>query len=658
MCGIVGFTFASSQRSADRARLADVLARMTASVRHRGPDGRRGVVLEGAALGHARLAIVDVEGGVQPMTDPQTGVTLVFNGEIYNHVELRREWAGAYPFRTRSDAEVILAGFVRFGIDVVRRFVGQFAFAIFDPRDGATWLARDRVGICPLYVARTDDGWAFASEVKALFASGQVEPALDPVGVLQSIQLWAPLAPRTCFRRVSAVPPAHVARLDRAEIRLTRYWDLPVASPEPGSPAEIDAAARALGDRLTEAVRLTLRADVPVAAYLSGGLDSSLVCAIAQRELGGSLQTFSVSFDRPEYDEAAPQREAARALGTEHHVTRIGTSEIASLLPSVVRHAEQVLLRSAPAPLFRLSELVRSHGTKVVLTGEGADEFFWGYDLYKETKLRSFWARQPSSRLRPKLFARLYPYLPRMQRHPMLASAFFATGLEQPDSPIFSHQPRWVTAGRIGRLFAPLFALALAGHDPVADVLAAMPPDVARARPLARAQYLEAQTLLPGYLLSAQGDRMLLGHGVEGRFPFLDHRIIELACALPERMKLDVLTEKAVLRRLARDLLPSSLARRTKQPYRAPIVGALVGPAAPDWARRALSRDAVDALGVFSGEKVERLARRAAASIGHESEADAMALMAVASTQLLEDEVLGAGQPTAAERETVEVLWS
>jgi asparagine synthase (glutamine-hydrolysing) len=303
-----------------------------------------------------------------------------------------------------------------------------------------------------------------------------------------------------------------------------------------------------------------------------------------------------------------------------------------------------------------LSELVRESGVKVVLTGEGADEFFWGYDLYKETKLRSFWARQPDSRLRPALFSRLYPYLPRMQQSPALIAKFFSVGLDRPDAPGFSHQPRWLTTGRIARLFAPSFAASLAESDPALEVVEGMPPAVARARPLARAQYIEVETLLSGYLLSAQGDRMLMANGVEGRFPFLDHRVIELACALPETLKLRVLTEKYLLRRFARQLLPETLAKRTKQPYRAPVLGGLVGPEAPQWARLALSRDAVDAVGVFSGEKVERLVRRVAASgLRAESEADAMALMAVASTHLLNETVVRGRAPTAAEVRDVEV---
>ncbi|MFP2899145.1 hypothetical protein [Corallococcus sp. 4LFB] len=212
MCGIAGFTFPAGD-AAGPALHADRLRRMTASIKHRGPDAQRALLLDGAALGHARLSIVDLASGHQPMRDEATGLTVVFNGEIFNHVELREQLSGAYAFRTRSDTEVILAAFLAWGIDCVRRFEGQWAFALWDPRDRTLWMSRDRVGICPLFYAHLPGGHlAFASEAKALFAGGLVTPALDARGLKQTFQLWAPVAPRTSFEGVSLLPPAHVAK--------------------------------------------------------------------------------------------------------------------------------------------------------------------------------------------------------------------------------------------------------------------------------------------------------------------------------------------------------------------------------------------------------------------------------------------------------------
>ncbi|NOJ91690.1 asparagine synthase (glutamine-hydrolyzing) [Corallococcus coralloides] len=633
MCGIAGFTFPAGDASVT-AQHAGRLRRMTASIKHRGPDAQRALLLDGAALGHARLSIVDLASGHQPMRDEATGLTVVFNGEIFNHVELREQLAGAYAFRTRSDTEVILAAFLTWGIDCVRRFEGQWAFALWDPRDRTLWMSRDRVGICPLFYAHLPQGHlAFASEAKALFAGGLVTPALDARGLKQTFQLWAPVAPRTSFEGVSLLPPAHVAKWRDGTLTLQRYWDLDFGvTPDA---AEAPRLLEELGAVLDRAVRLRLRADVPVAAYLSGGLDSSLLCALAQEQLGGTLRTFSVGFAHARFDERTHQATVAEQLRTEHRVVEMRDGDIGALVPGVIFHAEQAMMRSAPAPFLRLSGWVRDQGIKVVLTGEGSDEMFLGYDLFKETQVRQFWARQPGSKYRPLLLRRLYPTLSVSQQNVELLREFFGTGLETPDALGFSHLVRWGNSGRILRFLAPEFAAKVADEDPVASVLATVPDAVAKWRPLARAQYLEARTLLSGYLLSAQGDRMLLGNAVEGRFPFLDTGVMEFAARVPERLRLRGLDEKHLLKRFAKGRVPASILERSKFPYRAPIAGALVGPDAPAWARELLAPEAVAATGVFDARKVERLVAKLRAPNSAESEADTMALFAVASTQLL-----------------------
>jgi asparagine synthase (glutamine-hydrolysing) len=307
-------------------------------------------------------------------------------------------------------------------------------------------------------------------------------------------------------------------------------------------------------------------------------------------------------------------------------------------------------LRAAPAPLWLLSRLVRETGLKVVLTGEGADEFLLGYDLYKETRVRQFWARRPSSLLRPRLLRRLYPYLPLGRQGDALLQAVFRAGLDEPMRPGFSHRLRWDNASRIARFFAANFAAETRDFDPVSSVIAAMPERVKASAPLQQAQWLEVHTLLSGYLLSAQGDRMLMGNSVEGRFPFLDHRLIDAAQRIPTRLRLRGLDEKYVLKRAARGLVPESVLRRKKFPYRSPAPLSLLGPDAPTWTRDALGPDAIDAVGVFDGVRTARLfdklreQRRRQAT---PSEADAMALMAIVSTQLLATTVLQGATPTA-----------
>jgi asparagine synthase (glutamine-hydrolysing) len=631
MCGIAGFTVAPRSAS-DQSDHADRLRRMTASLRHRGPDAQRAILLDGIALGHARLSIVDLAGGAQPMREPATGVTVVFNGEIFNHVELRERFR-EHRFRTRSDTEVILAGYLALGIDCVREFNGQFAFALWDPRSRELWLARDRVGIAPLFYSLADGELAFASEAKALFAGGWIEPALDPAGLKQTLQLWAPVAPRTIFEGVASLPPRSVARFADGRLHVERYWDLEVdVDPEP---VGLSRAVEEVGARLEDAVRLRLRADVPVAAYLSGGLDSSLVCAIAQRALGGTLSTFSVRFPQGAYDERRYQDEVARRLGTRHLAAELADRDIGELLPAVVEHGEQVLLRSAPAPLLRLSASVNDHGTRVVLTGEGSDEIFLGYDLFKETKIRQFWGRSPEGTWRAAHLGRLHTSDPRRPLRADIVREFYGVGLDRLDSVGFSHAIRWGASGRVSRFFSPEFAARAAAENPVDSLIRSVPPRVHGWRPLARAQYLEMETLLSGYLLSAQGDRMLLANAVEGRFPFLDHRLIEYAARLPDTLKLHRLREKYVLREYARRWLPAEVIDRPKFPYRAPVAAALVGRTAAGWSAEVFAAESVREAGVFDPGKVRRLVAKVETEPSAATEADGMALMAIASTQLL-----------------------
>ena len=285
-----------------------------------------------------------------------------------------------------------------------------------------------------------------------------------------------------------------------------------------------------------------------------------------------------MTFDSAEHDESGYQREMAQALGTEHHAVACGEGDIAAVFPDVVRFTEQPVLRTAPAPLYKLSALVRDAGLKVVLTGEGADEVFAGYDIFKEAKVRRFCARQAGSRIRPHLFRRLYPYLPglRQQSAEYLAS-FFGAGGSQLDDPLFSHRSRLDGTAAAKLFFSGDLRTTLSGYDAAEELIARLPPAFRRWHPLHQAQYLEARFLLPGYILSSQGDRMAMAHGIEGRFPFLDHRLVEFAAGIPPGMKLKGLVEKHILREASKDLLPPVIGRRPKQPYRAPDSRCFVG---------------------------------------------------------------------------------
>jgi asparagine synthase (glutamine-hydrolysing) len=386
---------------------------------------------------------------------------------------------------------------------------------------------------------------------------------------------------------------------------------------------------------LTSATKFRLRADVPCGAYLSGGLDSTLIAALAQRELPSRLNTFSVGFDDAEFDETSFQRQAAEYLGTKHHHISCTASDIQRVFPEVIRHAEKPILRTAPAPLYLLSKLVRDCGIKVVLTGEGADEMFGGYDIFKETKVRRFWASQPDSKLRPILLRKLYPYLSNVQAQPdsYLRAFFHIQG-----GTIHSHQPRWELTSRLKLFFSNELRDALADGSEAEDRLSVLVPREFQCwNWLSQAQYLETKYLLPGYILSSQGDRMAMAHSVEGRFPFLDHRVVDFASRLPPEMKMKVLNEKFLLKQTARNLIPESIRARSKQPYRAPEANCFFRPKRAEYLDELLSPRRLEQQGLFHPRAVERLIHKfeTGAAIGTK---DNMAMVAIVSTALLQEE--------------------
>ncbi len=649
MCGIAGFHGRLPGGHPPRA----VLRRMVAAIRHRGPDEQGYHLDDGVGLGHARLSIIDLASGQQPMANEDGTVWVTFNGEIFNYVELREGLlARGHALRTTSDTEVIVHLYEERGPACVEAFNGDFAFALWDKTRNRLVLARDRMGVRPLYYAVTNGTLAFASEVKALFQVPGVRAELDPVAIDQCFTFWFPLAPRTPFQGIQELPPGHVLVAEGGRLTVTPYWqlDFPDAADAPTVRDE-NAAAEELRGLLIDATRIRLRADVPVGAYLSGGLDSSAVTALIARFTDSRLRTFSVGFETAEFDETQYQQEVVRALGTDHDSVTCTRAGIGHVFPDVIRHAERPVLRTAPAPLYRLAELVRASNFKVVLTGEGADEVLGGYDIFKEAKVRRFWARQPRSPHRPKLLRRLYPYLAGIQgQSQAYLEAFFRVGLDRPDDPFFSHRPRWDSTSRIKAFYSGDLRAALHGYDAVADLRGSLPAAFGRWHPLSQAQYLETCHLLPGYILSSQGDRMGMAHAVEGRFPYLDHRVVEFATRLPPRLRVKGLTEKYLLRKSMDGHLPPIIARRPKQPYRAPDGESFFGDSTPDYVEELLSPSAIARAGYFEPAAVGKLVRKfrdqSATALR-----DNMALVGVLSVQLLDHLFVrgGAGVPAVAD---------
>ena len=645
MCGIVGMLQTASPPNKNQA----VVKRMLGTIRHRGPD-EFGVYAfsrnnDSAALGSARLSILDIQRGHQPMSNENKTMWIVFNGEIFNHGELKRALQKkGHQFSTHSDTEVIVHAFEEYGPNCVQHLNGQFAFAIWDENKRRLFLARDRVGIRPLFYSEKNGAFLFASEIKAILAHPNFAAQLDRISLDQIFTFWSVLSPRTAFSGIHTLPPGHWMQADcRGIQRIERYWNLefPASGNEPIR--NLEQAIDQLEQLLTDATHLRLRADVPVGAYLSGGLDSSTLTSMIRHHSSNRLETFSIAFTDERFDESGFQKAVADSLGTYHHMITCTHKDIGQVFPDVIWHTETPILRTSPAPMFLLSRLVRDRGFKVVLTGEGADEVFAGYNIFKELKVRRFWARQVNSTTRPALLRRLYAYIEGLSwSHQSYSQAFFGRSLGDVDRATFSHQLRWRNTARCKRFFSDDFRAEFDASKRYTweqpeneSKLFSLPDQFARWSPLARSQYLEATIFMPEYLLSSQGDRMCMAHSVEGRFPFLDHRVIEFGNRLKPQLKLFGLNEKHVLKQAAKRLLPPLIWNRRKRPFRAPICASFFPNSQPmDWVADVISQKSLIASGCFNPKAVTMLIRKLERT-GKLSETDDMALAGLISTQLV-----------------------
>jgi asparagine synthase (glutamine-hydrolysing) len=638
MCGIVGIL---NNRKDEAPVQEGMIRQMLGMIRHRGPD-QFGIYLDDqVGLGSARLSIIDLSSGQQPISNEDQTLWIVFNGEIFNYVELRPllERRG-HQFTTNTDTEVILHLYEDYGPECLQYLNGQFAIAIWDVQKQSLFLARDRVGIRPLFYTVVGDRLIFGSEIKAIFAAPSVPREIDLIALDQVFTYWSTISPRSFFKNVYEVPAGHYLIVSQGKLKIRNYWRLNFS--EYDSIHNGNHSKKPLQDYLDEfqqllidATQIRLRADVPVGAYLSGGVDSSTIAAIIRNFTNNRLDTFSISFSDPDFDESNFQKRMAQHLGTDHQVIYATYADIGRVFPEVIWHTETAITRTAPAPMFLLSKLVRDHNYKVVLTGEGADEFLAGYDIFKEAKVRRFWARQPESKIRPLLLKRLHPHIKDLTSGGgAYLAAFFSERMGDLLNPEYSHSIRWKTTSRAKRFFSQHLQTLMQMKDAYDTRDIYYPPEFYQWEPLAKAQYLEITIFLSMYLLSSQGDRMGMAHSVEGRFPFLDYRVIEFSNELPPRLKLNGLAEKYILKKLAQKWLPEEIWRREKQPYRAPIHRSFFNEETPDYVDTLLSRQSLNEAGLFNSESVKQMVEKIR-RFGHLSETDDMALAGILSTQLI-----------------------
>jgi asparagine synthase (glutamine-hydrolysing) len=540
-----------------------------------------------------------------------------------------------HVFYTTSDTEVIPHLYDEYGLDFISHMNGNFAIALWDTTKDQLLLIRDRVGIRPLYYSTVDGAVVFGSEMKSLFAYPGIVPEIDPVGLDQTFSLWVNVPPRTIFKNINELAPGHFLIITPDGVNEKQYWSYKYPGINDYEKKPLSFYTERLRELVYDATTIRLRADVPVASYLSGGIDSSIISSLVKRHHNNDLITFSIAFADAEFDERSYQHAMADYLGTDHRMVEATSKSIGNAFVDVVMYGEKPTIRTAPAPLFLLSKLVRDNNIKVVLTGEGADEIFGGYDIFKEDKIRRFWAKFPDSHLRPKLLSRTNPFIQKAKG--AFWQAFFKRGLTDTDTPYYSHLIRWNNTTQIKRFFHPDLQGRLNEKENIYDALDAyVSPDLMRWHPLCRAQYLESVLFMSGYLLSTQGDRMMMGNSVEGRFPFLDYRVMEFAATIPPEYKINGLNEKYILKKSFDDYIPKSVINRVKQPYRAPIHRCFIGKDANESSSSMLSRDLLTRYGYFNSDHVRTLVERMQNTPDDRiGERDDMAIAGIVSTQLL-----------------------
>jgi len=573
MCGIYGMVGADAEAA---------LPRMSAALVHRGPDGDGWAMRGQGGVGCRRLAIIDVAGGAQPLANETGDVIAVCNGEIYNSAALRSALQSrGHRFRTRSDAEVLPHLYEDEGLDFLHALDGMFGLALWDARHRRLVLARDRMGEKPLYHATTPAGFLFASEPKALLASGHVGREPDWAALAAYLRTGYVPNPASAFAAIQKLPPGGRLVLEGEAARTDRYWEVAPFLAAPPLPLGLDDAATELRAHLVRAVRAALVSDVPLGVFLSGGLDSTAITAVTRSvggELGGELNTFALGFERRGFDERDHAARAARALGTRHHTLTITPSLFLEGVRDLAPLIDEPLADPAWVPTFLLSRFARSH-VKTVLVGEGADELFAGYPTYPGGALAARYARLPAAVRRA--VAAAAPALGAPQGNTTVRY-LLRRFLEEADRPAAARHRAWtgcVDAARLAALATP------------GGPLAAPPPEP---EPLPARSAIDALLALDltGYLtddLLPKLDRASMAASLEGRAPYLDHRLVEFACRIPVEHKVRGFATKRVLRRAVADLVPPPIRRRVKRGLTVPLAAWLAGPLLP-FARATLER--------------------------------------------------------------------
>ena len=562
MCGIAGFIdLWDTQKSRGQEERAQILDAMCRIITHRGPDDQGTMLQDGVALGMRRLSIIDLAGGHQPISGEDGSVTIVFNGEIYNFLDLqpRLESLG-HQFQTRSDTEAIVHAYEQFGAACLEHLRGMFAFAIWDASRRQLFVARDRAGKKPLYYTVTPQGTlVFGSELKSLLLHPDVRRELNPQALDAYLTLGYVPDPLCIFRDIHKLPPGHYLTFESSGVNVRRYWDFNF---EPAGSQRAEDYLDELRALLDESVRLRLISDVPLGAFLSGGVDSSTIVGLMARHMSQPVKTFSIGFHEDSYDELKYARIAAQKFGTEHHEF-IVTPEICDVVDKLVWHLDEPFADQAAIPNYVVAKLAREHVT-VVLSGDGGDELFAGYTRYVTEHKRRGFAQVPrlvrekmiqplTGRLPHGTLGRNYLYnitLDPIDRYLDSVSVFTSLNKRSLYTSAFKHQ------------------LGVAGH--MASFFHDLAAQVKTGDPLDQLLYLDSKTYLPGDIL-AKVDRTSMAASLEARAPLLDHKLIDFVTRIPASLKMAGLETKHLFKRAVQDVVPAEILNRPKQGFGVPI---------------------------------------------------------------------------------------
>jgi asparagine synthase (glutamine-hydrolysing) len=601
MCGIAGFADSHAHRGWNANSDATendnaTLGRMCDAIRHRGPDDEGRRLMPGVALGMRRLSIIDVATGQQPIHNEDQSVWVVFNGEIYNYAELRAELIGrGHRFYTNSDTETIVHAYEEWGQSGFARLRGMFGIAVWDARDGSLWLARDRVGIKPLHYTVVGERLYFASEIKSILASGGIKPAIDFAALDHYLSFLYTPRDASIFAGIQKLPPGHLLQWQAGRLRITPYWEMPSQQRHPASEQE---AAECLSELLRDAVRSHLMSEVPLGAFLSGGVDSSVVVGLMAEASTQPVRTFSIGFDDPRYDELEHARVVARHFATDHHEFVVKPDALA-IIDDLIAHFDEPFGDSSAIPTWYVSEIARQHVT-VVLSGDGGDELFGGYERYSPHPRIAAFDRYapPASR---KLASLVWPLLP----HGATGKNFLRR---------VARDDRGRYLDQIG-YFQPDEKRALLSDDVLratgnADAEARLGHHFARLSHLpwdAQMMHFDFATYLPEDILT-KVDRMSMAHSIESRVPLLDNRVVDFAATLPADLKIKHGRKKHILKEAAATLLPSQILNRRKQGFAVPVGGWFRGDLRAFFSDVLLSQRARQR-GYFNGRFVDRIVR-------------------------------------------------